>query len=561
MYSDKGLIVSSSEGITIGDVTLYELQEMVLKNSQDIARHYEIDRSLANFGIKIVGTISNINELPNPLTYVGEYGDGYAVGQPGAYDYYIFTRPDLNAGQPNNYWLNVGSISIVGPQGPEGPQGLQGPQGKSTKWYTGEYQPVTANEGDMYLNSEGLVFQYTAENRWVLISDIKGPQGVQGARGIQGPEGPQGPRGEKGNTGDPGGFIKIWGVLSSTDQLPNPTQINDLSAAYLVTSGNQNDLYIQVGETSATATWTNTGPFNAATLVTVNGTGVNLWNADSKLDKISNETDYSEAYVKTPGGQQSTINVTDEVVSQTIVQRQSDGNINVPATPAENADATSKQYVDNQIDTKLTKVNYGGILYGTTQYGTQTTYNVNSAVSANTVPLTYTGGRLLVGAPVSDSDAATKKYVDDMILNKIYPVGSIYMSINATSPNVLFGGTWERIKDTFLLGAGDSFAAGATGGNSNITLQSNQLPYHEHNIECSGQTGQVYANSALSTGTASTGNWTVAVDYEVGFKVLPNDKLGKLIARDNLNFPSGGRGESIDIMNPYLAVYVWKRVQ
>ena len=97
---------------------LRNLEEQVQKNKEDIARHYEIDRSLANFGIKIVGTVSSVEALPDPLSYQGQYGDGFAVGQTGSYDYYIYTRPDVNAGQPNNHWLNVGQLAIQGPQGP-----------------------------------------------------------------------------------------------------------------------------------------------------------------------------------------------------------------------------------------------------------------------------------------------------------------------------------------------------------------------------------------------------------------------------------------------------------
>ena len=50
------------------------------------------------------------------------------------------------------------------------------------------------------------------------------------------------------------------------------------------------------------------------------------------------------------------------------------------------------------------------------------------------------------------------------VIGMIYPVGSIYMSVNATSPASLFGGTWEQLKDRFLLAAGDTYAAGSTGG-------------------------------------------------------------------------------------------------
>lgn len=54
-----------------------------------------------------------------------------------------------------------------------------------------------------------------------------------------------------------------------------------------------------------------------------------------------------------------------------------------------------------------------------------------------------------------------------MLLNQFYPVGSIYMSVNSSNPGTLFGGTWQRIQDRFLLACGSTYANGATGGRSN----------------------------------------------------------------------------------------------
>ena len=57
------------------------------------------------------------------------------------------------------------------------------------------------------------------------------------------------------------------------------------------------------------------------------------------------------------------------------------------------------------------------------------------------------------------------------LLDYAHPVGSVYISTAATDPADLFGGgTWERIKDVFLLAAGDTYAAGASGGEAAHTL-------------------------------------------------------------------------------------------
>lgn len=79
----------------------------------------------------------------------------------------------------------------------------------------------------------------------------------------------------------------------------------------------------------------------------------------------------------------------------------------------------------------------------------------------------------------------------------VYPVGSIYMSVNSTNPGTLFGGTWTQLKDTFLLAAGDTYAANATGGAAsasytpagtvgNTALTSAQIPAHTHSFTPAG---------------------------------------------------------------------------
>ena len=82
---------------------------------------------------------------------------------------------------------------------------------------------------------------------------------------------------------------------------------------------------------------------------------------------------------------------------------------------------------------------------------------------------------------------------------KLYPVGSVYISFNPTSPQTLFGGTWVRLKDRVLMASGDTYAPNTTGGSATVTLNENQLPSHNHSLTANGS----HTHSASS---ANAGN-------------------------------------------------------
>ena len=82
---------------------------------------------------------------------------------------------------------------------------------------------------------------------------------------------------------------------------------------------------------------------------------------------------------------------------------------------------------------------------------------------------------------------------------KLYPVGSVYISFNPTSPQTLFGGTWVRMKDRVLMASGDTYAPNTTGGSATVTLNVNQLPSHNHSLTTNGS----HTHSASS---ANAGN-------------------------------------------------------
>jgi len=146
---------------------------------------------------------------------------------------------------------------------------------------------------------------------------------------------------------------------------------------------------------------------------------------------------------------------------------------------------------------------------------------------------------------VSDQTSSDISNAVDAMSNtlweKIYPIGSIYISVNSTNPASLFGGTWEQIKDRFLLAAGDAYEAGSTGGEAQHTLTVDEMPSHTH---------QGYADpnfSAVYTGDKNV--WKQIIQYK--------NNTGYA---DGYHFEFTGGSQPHNNMPPYLAVYVWKRI-
>lgn len=126
------------------------------------------------------------------------------------------------------------------------------------------------------------------------------------------------------------------------------------------------------------------------------------------------------------------------------------------------------------------------------------------------------------------------------IFNLIYPVGSIYMSINSTNPSTLFGGTWTRLpKGKFLYNI-DSDSASWGNGNStgtatnSHTLTVEQIPSHTHTVD-------KYYNTGVG-----------------GYYVYGSNGTGSKLTNDTgINATGGGKGHSHNI--PYISVYMWRR--
>lgn len=125
----------------------------------------------------------------------------------------------------------------------------------------------------------------------------------------------------------------------------------------------------------------------------------------------------------------------------------------------------------------------------------------------------------------------------------VYPVGSIYMSVNATSPASLFGGTWENIYDAhgnrFLLAAGGTWPVGYWGGESTHTLTIEEMPSHRHSVQ---RPRYFFDEPIISETLTAIGEPELTTPVVTGYV----DYVGGDQPHNN--------------MPPFLTVFMWKRV-
>lgn len=239
-------------------VTYRNIQEQVKKNKDDIAAMIQGNIVMQQMGIKVVGHCETASELPNPLTYSGEYGDAYTVGEETPYLFYIFTRPANGIG--SSYWFNLGEFPARGPRGATGATGSIGPVGPQGAGVVAKtFDPSSAYStyaiGSCWVNVvTGNVFVYQGSGVWQQSGNWKGPQGATGATGQAGPQGETGATGPQGPRGESGGFANFLGVLESEENLPDPTLLNKHDG-YLVGESAPYDAYVIIGQEDNKATW------------------------------------------------------------------------------------------------------------------------------------------------------------------------------------------------------------------------------------------------------------------------------------------------------------------
>lgn len=139
-------------------------------------------------------------------------------------------------------------------------------------------------------------------------------------------------------------------------------------------------------------------------------------------------------------------------------------------------------------------------------------------------------------------DGETKKVEISKILDKVYPVGSIYISILDTNPATFFGGVWQPFgQGRTLVGLNtqdeDFDTLLKAGGEKTHTLTTEEIPSHTHDVRILGD---------------SNGGGTISNNYQL--------QLGDYSSRQRLATYATGGGQAHNIMQPYIVVSMWLRV-
>lgn len=142
---------------------------------------------------------------------------------------------------------------------------------------------------------------------------------------------------------------------------------------------------------------------------------------DGKLDKVTTTSTYHQTYVKLLSGKQSMINITSDVLGNSVMMRDSNGCANI-ATPTSDTDIANKGYVDGAVSGKLDKVttatDYSQVYYKTTD-GTQAMINITPSNVGNTLVTRDGNGRARITTPIEGTHITNKSYVDEADAKKL----------------------------------------------------------------------------------------------------------------------------------------------
>lgn len=142
----------------------------------------------------------------------------------------------------------------------------------------------------------------------------------------------------------------------------------------------------------------------------------------------------------------------------------------------------------------------------------------------------------------------TNVSIDVLDLYNVWPVGSIYISVNDVNPSTYFGGTWVSF------GAGRCLVGVDTSQTEFNTVQktggSKYLQEHYHDVRWSSPDG-------TGVTISNTGEGAPCLNI-INFNWTYNKIQSDIYTTSNLRTNRVGTGDSGNLQ-PYITVYMWKR--
>ena len=283
----------------------------------------------------------------------------------------------------------------------------------------------------------------------------------------------------------------------------------------------------------------------------------------------------------------STLNIKDEASSETMASFVSDGAVTLNhdntarlATSSAGVSITGTTTSSGTITSSANLVIADGGTIGSASDADAITIAAGGGVTFSQTPVFPDGSLPLtdldidggtdIGAALVDADLmivddgaggtnrkAAMSRMKTYILESVYPVGSIFISISATDPGTSLGfGTWSRFGEGRMLVSQNSSdsdfdTAEETGGAKTHTISESQLPSHQHFTMNTGNGfGNSLENNVNNTGTTNSRGGLGNNDY-IMQSVSSAANAGKTSAV--------GSGSAVTHMNPYIVAYMWKR--
>ena len=503
-------------------VLLLNLEKQVQKNKDDIEYIINQEGALNQFGLKVVGQVDTIGDMPTVQAYKEsnpnwEYGDAFMVGVSTAEatvvdvdnaTLLVLTR--ANTKYPSDFWMNLKEFPKPGPIGPQGPKGEQGIQGeKGLGVISGTQLPSTNYPvGTTFINATtGDVFVYSGQ-KWDKIGNIKGATGSIGPVGPQGNTGPIGPKGATGAQGPRGIGVNILGTLTSTSQLPNPTTVGK-DSAYIIPADGVNHLWVIEGTDNLV--WTDFGTAGLGEKGDKGDTGVGIDTmTDLDLTYGNTTVDYTTDGMTINGKARFTYDggKTKDVTMD----------IEVPVVAGEGITidkVNGQEKVEVKLDTTVTDGKYvekhseataTHQAYVKNPDGTQIMMGMaRTTATPNTVVVRDTGGTVKVGTAVEDNDAMPKKQVEDGFVHSEATGSNISYAkayvVGIDGVNKVTDVDANGIKDFSMVqrGKGGVVRVGTPVGVNDATPKSyvDGLHHYSHHIQITDGTSEIFITLAI----------------------------------------------------------------